>query len=233
MKVAGYNDMSPIIPEGQVGDFKITHRTKPKDEVAFDTVMRSKVDWTMRFARSGTYCILHNVKEADEVLMSDTDMERTTNRHALQDAKGHVLIGGLGIGMLPYHMCRKKKVESVTVLELQEEVIDLVAPHIRHPKLRVIQGDVHYPPALPWWPEFDYIYLDIWQQVRVEWVELEKLMTAYQEYLAPGGKVDAWLADYVRILDTLGIGQLPSMYRPASGWLSPHARREYVEGLAK
>lgn len=221
MKVAGYNDMAPIIPEGQIGEFRITHRTKTWPEVTMET-MKSPADWTMRFARTGTYCILWT---HDKTIMSDTDFERVTNRDILRDAQGHVLVGGLGIGMLPYHLCKKKSIKSVIVLELRQEVIELVAPHIKHRKLNVVQGDVMHPPLLPR-QQFDYVYLDIWPQVGVEWDELKPLLDSYKGFLKKGGTVDAWLSEYIRIFDTLGIAKLPKMYRPLSGWLNRETRTE-------
>lgn len=145
--------------------------------------------------------------------MSDTDFERVTNEDVLSDARGDVLIAGLGIGMLPYHLCQLKKVRSVTILELQSEVVALVYPHVKHPKLRMIVADAYHPPLQEM--TFDYAYLDIWPQIGIPWTELEKLLAEYQQY-AP--KVDAWLREYIKIFDTLGIGSLPDMERPGSGW---------------
>ena len=61
----------------------------------------------------------------------------------------------------------KPEVTSITVVELEQDVIDLVEPHLRaklgtlSPKLKVVQGD-----AFKWKPEkgtqFNAIWFDIW-----------------------------------------------------------------------
>ena len=206
--------MVPIIPEGECGDYRIEHLPKNWDGVVRDAV-ETRFSWMMRFSRTDTYCILWDKKE---IIMSDTDLERVTNEVVLQDAYGDVLIAGLGIGMLPYHLCKLDKVKSVTVLEIQSKVITLVYPHIRHPKLQVILANAEVPPFPDNKPPFNYAYIDIWSTAGVEWDVLKQYLIDFSLYVPDGGCVDAWLREYTFILDNGGIKNLPDMYRPLSGW---------------
>ena len=67
----------------------------------------------------------------NDVIMSDTDMEKTTNREVMARAHGKVLIGGLGIGLIIAPMLDFKEVERIMVIEKNQEVIDMVLPHLK------------------------------------------------------------------------------------------------------
>jgi spermidine synthase len=75
-------------------------------------------------------------------------------------AEGHVLISGLGIGMILRPLAAKDGVKSITVLELEQDVIDLVAPHYSDlDKLTIIAAN-----AFEWVPDkqYDMAFHDIW-----------------------------------------------------------------------
>ena len=54
-------------------------------------------------------------------------------------AKGDVLLGGLGLGIIPLLLCYKENVSTVTVVEMSQDVINLCG--IKHEKLKIIKGD--------------------------------------------------------------------------------------------
>ena len=60
-----------------------------------------------------------------DVIMSDTPNERLWNREAVRRAHGHVLIAGLGIGMILPPILIKPEVKRVVIVEKELEVIDL------------------------------------------------------------------------------------------------------------
>ena len=75
----------------------------------------------------GTYIRLtHN----GECVMSDTNMEQRTNLRFCLKAYGDIIIGGLGIGMIIMAIQDKPEVKSITVIEKNQEVIDLVASQL-------------------------------------------------------------------------------------------------------
>lgn len=63
------------------------------------------------------------------VVMSDTPAEIGDHHEFIMKAVGHVLITGLGLGVVVNACLNKPHVESVTVIEINHNVIDLVAPH--------------------------------------------------------------------------------------------------------
>lgn len=192
--------MTKIIPatERRPGHFYVKHRTKKRDSI------RDPFRSGLEYVPPGTYCILAkatnngNVDDSwDDTWMSDTPMEHNTNYDGLYQAKGDILVIGLGIGMLSLAMCRKKEVRSVTVLEIEPEVVQLVAPHVRHRKLRIILADGKQPPIRG--RNFDLIYLDIWPTICSDnWPEMKPLLAMYRRHRRQGGVVDGWLKDYVQ-----------------------------------
>jgi hypothetical protein len=144
------------------------------------------------------------------VMMSDTPMERRTNRVFVHNAQGDVLIGGLGIGLLPATLTRgaiarapgsKWPVTSITVLEKNPDVIAMVAPYIKHDLIRIIEGDV-----FTWKPDrgqrFDSIYMDIWPSISPDNApEMRKLKQRYRNWLNqknPWRFIACWQEDYIR-----------------------------------
>ncbi len=52
---------------------------------------------------------------------------------------GHVLVAGLGLGLIVHTLAQNPKVERITVIEREQDVIDLIRPHI--PKCEIIHAD--------------------------------------------------------------------------------------------
>jgi len=194
----GFPTMVDIIPatEPPEGDgFWIKHYEITDEEVQRQ---RYRLDWTMRGLEPGLYCVLSERRNTrDHPWMSDTWLERYTNVAALEASRGDVLILGLGIGLLPVACCRKEEVSSVTVVEIEPQVIALVEPHISHPKLRVIQGDAFAPPFRG--KVFDTVYVDIWRDICSDnWEPMKGLLRQYRKLACPGAYVSAWMKDYVQ-----------------------------------
>ena len=98
-----------------------------------------------------------------KVWMSITPMEVESHFIPIDCALGTVGVAGLGIGYYVQRILEKEDVDSVTVFELDQDVIDLYLEVFGdHPKLSIIQGDVletckdH---------EFDWFYNDIYGEM--------------------------------------------------------------------
>ena len=116
------------------------------------------------------------------IVMSNTPMEVRTNLEAYRQARGKVLINGLGMGMLLDGILRKPEVESVRVIELDPDVIALVGPRFAdNPKCEIIQADAfEYRPARG--EVFDYVWHDIWDDISAENIEqMKKLVRQYRK----------------------------------------------------
>lgn len=192
-------DMYTVLPEADIGDYRISHY-----EVTADGLQKWREYWTrtgnaaaLKLAeplQPGTYARLTSSYTG---WMDDTHYERQTNEAFLHAAFGDVLICGLGLGMLPAALLRDPTIRSVTVLEIQTEIIDLVYRHIKDPRLTVLQADATRPPLHG--RRFDSIYLDIWPDINGKnWPQMKTLLRLYRGLCRPAGIVQAWLKDEVQ-----------------------------------
>lgn len=87
--------------------------------------------------------------------------------HAVFKAKGHILINGLGIGMVLNACLLKPEVAHATVIEISQDVINLVADHYNRKfpgKVEIIHADAfEYTP--PKNKKFDMVWHDIWPDI--------------------------------------------------------------------
>jgi hypothetical protein len=187
-----YKDMVMLIPEGKKGQFEIKHF-----ELSEDFVRKEK----LRAIFNGTYGEVFQLAPGKYVKlvgrgslwMSDTDMEKRTNEGFVINAKGDVLIAGLGIGLIIAAVIDNPEVKSITVIERYQEVIDLVLPYLPgNSKLKVIAADIN-----TWAPEpsqkFDTIYFDIWATISAgNYSEMKLLSRKFRKYLSKGGWLNSW-----------------------------------------
>jgi hypothetical protein len=134
-----------------------------------------------------------------ELMMSDTAMERKTNKGFIDKASGRVLIAGLGVGLVLKNICDKENVSEVVVIEKYQDVIDLVEPFVSHPKLKIICADIFtYDMAKT--EKFDTIYFDIWAKISQEnLAEMTKLHNKYRKNkVSKESFMDSWLRDFLR-----------------------------------
>lgn len=184
------------IPEGQSGNVKIEHFTVTEEESQMSRI-RSLFDRS-EHVKAGKYARL--IIDGS-VVMSDTDMEKTSNVHVIKNAHGHVLIAGLGLGMIILPLLEKQEVEHITVIEKNPDVIKLVYPHIECDKLTVINADI-----FEWKPDksskFDCIYFDIWTFISLENIdEIKKLHYKFKNKLDRDNDycwMDSWKYDELK-----------------------------------
>jgi hypothetical protein len=128
-----------------------------------------------------------------KLVMSDTAMERITNREFIKNANGRVLIGGLGIGLILQSILDKPEVTEVVVIEKYQDVIDLVADKFTSPKLKIICADI-FEHEIPKTEKFDTIYFDIWADLNTENLkEMKVLHTRFRKNKAnKDSYMDSW-----------------------------------------
>ena len=97
--------------------------------------------------------------------MSVTDMEIGTMADQVREARGHVLVGGLGMGVYPALVIEHQLIESITVVENDPEVIEIVGPYVEEMGATIICDDLELYAATAGAGRFDYIFVDIWQTV--------------------------------------------------------------------
>lgn len=135
-------------------------------------------------------------------MMSDTPMERTTNRDFVKNANGDVLIFGLGLGLIILPLMAAKEVKSITVVELHKDLIELVSPILKqydiHNKLIIEHGDCfEYNNTVPKGKKWDCIYGDIWVSICPDnYSEMKMLTKNWQRRVNrdnPNWILDHWL----------------------------------------
>ena len=144
----------------------------------------------------GDYLILYSIQRKC-IVMSDTPMERYTNQKFIDSAYGDVLIGGLGIGMVPAALARNPRVKSITIVEKDSELIGLIGPRIKKAvtsiPIKIIEGDAYtYPRNVRRTEHYDWAYIDIWDSYPGHGDLLWMLEMVKRAYSTVADNFDAW-----------------------------------------
>lgn len=161
--------LSPIdVPEGVSGDHQIIKKTFAAHHKFSTANMRCQflggqkaktvswphpTTWTYLTYDGGTW-------------MSDIPCEHAQMIDCIKGIRGHVLVGGLGLGMVAVLLAKKKAIKTVTVVEKSQDVINLVAEHTtKHSdKIKIVHHDLFdYLDQLPNQACFTHAFYDIWQ----------------------------------------------------------------------
>ena len=146
----------------------------------------------------GQYVRLH---VDGELMMSDTAMERRTNREFIDAAAGRVLIAGLGIGLIIKAILKKESVTEIVIIEKYQDVIDIVAPKYTDPRIKYVCADI-FEHTLSKEEQFDVIYFDIWASISQDNLpEMRKLHARYRKNLkkdSPFKFIESWMRPYLK-----------------------------------
>ena len=143
----------------------------------------------------------------DRTWMSVTPNEVYTVQPAIDNAKGKVLTLGCGMGYFAYMASLKEEVESITIIELEQDVIDLfensILPQFENKdKIKVIKAD-----AIDFMKdindgEYDYCFADIW--IGIDHIEPYFAVKEVCRHLRKT-KVDYWMEDAFATLLTYNV----------------------------
>jgi hypothetical protein len=118
--------------------------------------------------KPGTYTRLVHTGR-NKVVMSNTPMEVITNMPFIKEAKGRVLISGLGLGMALKAVLAKPYVTFVKVIEIDRDLIDLITSgaftrEMLTGRLQIVHADaLTYKPAPD--EKYDVAWHDIWDEI--------------------------------------------------------------------
>jgi len=147
------------VPEGKSGEWEVSKFIISEKELGF-----AMFRYGSRSPRPGEYTKLTH---CNAVIMSDTDAEMRDHYVAVINAQGHVLINGLGLGMVLQACMEKEEVTKATVVEKAQDVINLVEPHYKKmygDNIEIIHAD-----ALIWNPpkkqRYGMVWHDIWENI--------------------------------------------------------------------
>lgn len=179
---------SVSVPEGKSGKWSIEKFTIGQEERL--SIFNLRLAMHGRSIPPGTYTRL--LCEGRGVIMSDTPAERRDHYSFVRAARGHVLINGLGIGMCLNAALAKPEVTKATVVELDEDVIRLVAPHyLSDPRVEIVHADA-YEYAPPKGIRYGAVWHDIWDSICAD--NLEDMKKLHRKY---GRRAD-WQGSWAR-----------------------------------
>ena len=165
------------IPAGVSGSFEVAHYTNQTTDRQWQVYLEMKNE------NHSNYCVL--IKDNCPMpIMQDSEGEYREHQWLWSNATGDVLIGGLGIGMVNEFLINAPNINSVTIIENSQDVIDLVWPHcVKDNRFTLIKADIETwtPPANSYW---DVIWFDTWcVDNPLQPKEYEQLMiTRYNSY---------------------------------------------------
>jgi hypothetical protein len=176
------------IPEDSIGDWTIEHHTVEPSEAAFGRMRACNPSSGGRFVPEGTYT---GLKHKGILWMSDTPDEirdHIAPIHEAQRRGGHILINGLGIGMVTAAVLDMTDdegnfvVEKVTVIELSSEVIYLVGRILQErygDRLEIIEAD-SYEFRPPKGIRYSMVWHDIWLDLCTD--NLQEMAKLHRKY---------------------------------------------------
>ena len=179
------------VPEGVCGDHRVEvfDVTRAQAQLAD---MRSHVP--RRAMQPGTYTRLCRGKWT--TVMSDTPAEIFDHLELFNNAHGHVLLHGLGLGVALAGCLKQPAVVHVTVVEKSDEVITLVWDHYarRYGERVTLVHDN----ALTWQPprgrRWNVVWHDIWDYITPE--NLPEMISLHRRF---GRRAD-WQGSWCRAL---------------------------------
>lgn len=189
--------MSQMLTSGESGRFQLEHQV-----IKAGTILDC-YDRTGRIVKRKSEFDFPVVILAEDgkTWMSDSPLEVESAMGAVRVARGDCLIGGLGIGLIPSLI--RNMVDSIDIVELNQDVIDLVYLQIATAKTFLINDDIyHYLDTTD--KKYDFIYIDIWGSFAASMREIEKAREKAKRCLKPDGVIWCWLQElYDRIKDRL------------------------------
>lgn len=201
------------IPCGENEKFIIKHYTVTEEEARFENMRASfSFGGRGREVDPGTYTVMYDKRgRGNNIVMSDTPAEMRDHSYFVYQAKGRVLLNGLGLGVVLHNLLLKPEIEHVTVIEIEPEVIALVASHYKtmgNGRLIILQAD-----ALTYDPgkgvKFDAVWHDIWPNICEDNIPtMSTLHRRYGQRLTPAGFQDSWCRGEIKDMQRQGRNQI-------------------------
>lgn len=175
------NNMQVDVPLGKSGKWEVKYHEITQRDVNFSRLraatnpQRSNRGWT----HPGIYTMLCH---RGATIMTDTHNEIQDNMELFWNAKGHVLVNGLGLGVVLGGLFQIEGVDKVTAVEISQDVLNLVADHYQQKfgdRLEIIHAD-----ALEWKPpkgvRYEAVWHDIWPTICADHLpDMHKLHRKY------------------------------------------------------
>lgn len=185
------------VPEGTSGEWAVERFTISKKDAEWYNMRSLFASGPNRPVSPGTYTRLTRL---GDVVMSDTPAELADHRGPIRMAHGHCLVNGLGLGVVVRALLDHPDVARVTVVEIDPDVMALVAPHYQArygDRLEIVRAN-----ALTYVPSkgarFGVVWHDIWPTICAD--NLDEMKLLHRRY---GRRCDwqgSWGRDLLRDL---------------------------------
>jgi len=143
------------IPDGESGDYKVERCTATTGEPSWLNYVN------YRNIAEGDYTVLYRkFGESWLNIMQDTEQEYVEHQWLMPRMSGDILIAGLGLGVIHIPLLESDDVTSVTVVESEQDVIDLVWDNCaKDDRFTIVHADIH-----TWTPDrtWDVGWFDTW-----------------------------------------------------------------------
>lgn len=125
------------------------------------------------------------------VIMIDSAKEYKEHNLLWEKANGNILIGGLGIGMVNEKLITMQNIETITIIEKNIEVIDMVWPFCKKDDRFILIHDDIDTWNIPENKHWNYAWFDTYiSNVNVDYCAYNNtLLTKYSSYC---DKIDFW-----------------------------------------
>jgi len=199
-----------LLPETSQGDVALTYmqyapcQAFPCGDLWFEN---NKLRAPMGFFR--TAFRYPAITKGGREWMTVTPNEIRTMQTAVDAARGNVLVYGLGLGYYAYMVANKDEVETVTVVDADESVIELFKKHIwpQFPdgagrKIIVVQQDAfaHAEQSrfLRNGQPYDLVFADLWHDVGDGIPLYQRMRALQQRHAASGQQFHYWIEPSLR-----------------------------------
>lgn len=145
------------VPDGKRGNWEVQSFDVEKQELSQMISMFK----TGRAVPEGRY---KKLMRNGECIMSNTPDEICDFSRFVRNARGHVLLNGLGLGVVLKALLDREQVTYITVIEQSADVIALVSPTYSNKRVEIIHGDAFdYKPSKG--VRYGAVWHDIWDNI--------------------------------------------------------------------
>jgi 16S rRNA A1518/A1519 N6-dimethyltransferase RsmA/KsgA/DIM1 with predicted DNA glycosylase/AP lyase activity len=173
------------VPDGKSGEWEI--KTMTAQEPSPTEKARAVFSEYGRIVPPGTY---KGLFRNNSIIMSNTPDEIRDSRYFINIAKGDVLINGLGLGVVLKAILDKPQINSVTVIESSQDVINLVAPTYKNDKRVTIIHDDAFTYTPPKGKRYNAVWHDIWDGITSD--NLPEMTKLHRKYARKTDYQDSW-----------------------------------------
>ena len=170
------------VPDGKKGAWEVGSFIVSKQDENLHNLRCQLNGHQSRMIEAGKY---KRLMRDGQTIMSNTPAEINDHIEFFRQAKkrgGDILINGLGLGVAVTELLSYDNVKTVTVIELDKDVIALTGPTFAHNKrVTIINADAYkYKPAKG--VNFTCIWHDIWDDINTDNLkEMTRLVRKYQQ----------------------------------------------------